>query len=124
MKDLKDFLNKSVNESAVPAILRKLDSDIEIERVEGQDGSGWLIGEWLDPFDGEYSNDYFRLYTEECIKVFKSVQIAGEDIKRPVTLKKALGLLEQNGEDPEGNLGYVLLDGEKTPILFSDVMFD
>ena len=107
MKSLVGIIKESlVNEARVPVEIKKLKS--EVERVESSEmGNGWLIGEWIDPYGGEADNDMFRFIVEDCIKAFKGVVIAGQTINRKIDIKKALDILERNGEDPESYIGFV-----------------
>lgn len=117
MKGLTELIKESlVNEMRVPAQIKRLKS--EVEEVESSDwGSGWLIGGW-------FSDDKtFDEVIKDCIKAFKGVIIAGETVNKPISLDDAYQMLEDNGEEPEGDFGFVFIEGSDMPELYSEIAF-
>ena len=120
MKSLVGIIKESlVNEARVPAEIRKLGS--KATEVSSRDfGDGWLIGRWVFPYS---EDEAFSEMVNLCLKTFGGVIVAGKLWKKPIDMDGAIRELERNGEEPEGQIGFVLVDGEDYPELMSDIFF-
>ena len=111
MENLSDFLSKSVNEASVPAPIRKLGR--KATPVSSRDfGDGWLIDGWMYPYS---EDEYFTQVVELCLKSFGGIVIAGKEWKKPIDMDGAMRELERNGEEPEGPIGFVFIEGGNYP---------
>ena len=123
MKSLKDSINENricaINEASTASLIRKLGK--KATPVSSRDfGDGWLIGDWVHPYS---EDERFAEMVDMCLKSFGRIVIAGREWAKPIDMDGAMRELEKNGEEPEGPIGFVLIDGEKYPELMAEVFF-
>ena len=123
MKTLKDSINESrkvVNEAAMPPQLRKLKVDVEEVEIDGE-GQGWAIGGAWD-YNSKQGENTFDELLKELLKVFKKVDISGTIVDKPVSMDDAWDYAQANGEEPEGDMYFVLEPKSDTPTIYSEFL--
>lgn len=122
MISLKELLNESlqINEGLSPEIKRFLQSP-DCTKCTTDLGSGWIIGPSFDYYV-KNTEAAFDETLQTCINKFGGVNICGEIVTKPIKMKEALKMAENNGEDPEGSMWFVYNEGEEYPAIWSDFL--
>lgn len=121
MRTLKDSINESrVNEAAIPALVKKLKLNVETAEID-MEGYGYVLGDGFDYYD-KGTEKTFDENLKEILRVFKKVNMSGEIVTKPISMKEALSYAEDNGEEPEGTMYFVFVEDFDEPTIYTDLL--